>query len=106
MWQDWVLGTVQWLFALVLLPTVFHVEHKPTFSTSALNVALMLVVFGTYVSLSFFFSATAAVVLTAVWAVITEQRRRINRRLGIPLISFPTPPHWLVVAYNDLRGTS
>ena len=106
MWQDYVLGSVQWLFALVLLPTLFHKEHKPTFSTASLNFVLMLVVVATYMSLAFWFSVVAAVILTIVWGVIAEQRRRINRRLGLPLFSLPELPHWVTVIYNDIRGTS
>ena len=106
MWQDYVLGAVQWLFALALLPTLFHREHKPAFLTALLNVILMLIVLFVYVTLRFWPSATGAASITTAWGILTYQRYRINRRLCIPLFSFPRPPHWVVAWYNYLRGTS
>lgn len=79
MWQDQVLAVVQWIFAVALLPTILHKEHKPTLTTCALNAVLMVVVIYTYYTLKLTNSVLAGSVLGAAWGILAFQRHRINR---------------------------
>ena len=78
MWQNHVLAAVQWLFSLALLPTLLHKFHKPSLFTCVLTTLLMAAVSGTYFSLGWLHSGSAASVLMLLWFVLTCQRYYLN----------------------------
>lgn len=86
MWQDYVIGVAQWFFVLALIPTLLHPTEKPPFLSSVL-IALFIVILGAaYASLGFLISTIPAWLQALMWARIAQQRARINRAAGIPLV--------------------
>ena len=79
MWQDWVIVTVQTVFAFSLLPTVFHPTQKPTLSTAVITVGCIFVMVFIFATLSLWFAATMAAVNALLWAILAFQRYRLNK---------------------------
>ena len=80
MWQDWVLAVVQWVFAIALIPTILHKEHKPAFSSALLTCLGLIITTITIASLGLWNTAIGTAVGTVVWSIILYQRWRLNKK--------------------------
>lgn len=80
MWQDFVIAGVQIIFAISLVPTVLHADHKPTVATSIFTAGGLYTLSLVYVSLALWFAACMSAVIGALWTILAIQRYRINTR--------------------------
>jgi hypothetical protein len=89
-WQDAVIAVVQWIFALSLLPTIFHPTDKPTFSTAVLtSISLFVMAFAMATLPNLRLSAASVMLGGIAWTILAWQRYVINRRTGKPLLRRP-----------------
>ena len=79
MWQDFVIAGVQVVFAISLIPTVLHSEHKPTVTTSVFTSAGLYTLTLVYITLAFWFAAVMAAAIGTLWAILALQRYRLNK---------------------------
>ena len=92
MWQDWVIAIIQWLFAVFLIPSVFHPEKKPPFSTCiTTSVGIFIVAYAVW-TLGLLQSSLSASATGVVWGILAYQQYRIHQKTGKPLIAIP---RWL-----------
>lgn len=96
-WQDYVMGAVQTVFVLGLIPSILHHEKAPfsTSSTTALGMAILAV---TVATLELWFGATTSALISLEWFVLAVQRFHQCRRENIPLIE---PPQWFQIHFLD-----
>jgi hypothetical protein len=80
MWQDWIFGGIQLIFAISLLPSVFHRTHKPAFMTSVFTSAGLYTLALAYASLTLWFAALMAAIIGTLWAILAMQRFRLDRQ--------------------------
>jgi hypothetical protein len=89
-WQDAVIAVVQWVFAISLLPTIFHPTDKPTFSTAVITAISLFVMASAMATLPHLRLSAVSVALGGIaWTVLAWQRYGINRRAGEPLFRRP-----------------
>ncbi len=88
MWQDILLGVVNWLLVVFLLPTVFSTSEKPVFVSSILTGTCLLGIAISYYTLGLTMGALPATLQALAWFVLAYQRFRINKKSGFPLFSF------------------
>lgn len=81
MWQDIVIASVNWVFLIALLPTVFHKTQKPTLATGLLTGTGLAVLAATFASLHLWLSVIGAGASAAVWLLIAWQRYRLNLQI-------------------------
>jgi len=77
-WQDVVIGVVQWIFALALVPSIAG-PHKPAFETSMITMILLLVLVGVYVSLGLYAAALCTFLCACGWGTLARQRCKRDR---------------------------
>ena len=65
-WQDTVFAVGIWIFAFALIPTI-KARDKPAFPTSLLTGTVMGIFAFTYATLSLWYSALSALVLSIMW---------------------------------------
>lgn len=80
MWQDWVIMAVQVVFAISLLPTIFHPDQKPTLSTAVMTVGCIILLSLVYATLHLWFATFMALVNAALWTTLGLQRFRLNQK--------------------------
>ena len=74
-WQDIVLGAVQWGFALALIPSIIG-QDKPALLTSALTAAGLFTLAATVTTLGLWLGAASAATCGLGWAVLAYQAWR------------------------------
>lgn len=79
MWQDWVIAGVQIIFAISLVPSVFHATHKPSLSTSIFTSAGLYTLSFVYATLLLWFACIMATTIGTLWAILAYQRHRLNK---------------------------
>lgn len=88
MWQDTLLGAVNWLLVAFLLPTMLSKTEKPAFISSILTGTCLLGIAISYYTLDLTIGALPATLQALIWFVLGFQRYRINKKSGLPLFSF------------------
>ena len=73
-WQDWVIGSGQFLFFVVLLPSVFS-DNKPHPDTSVSTGIILLVFAFTFWTLTLRWGAIMAALTGCTWLVLYVQVR-------------------------------
>ena len=71
--QDMIISTVQIVFAVALIPTVFG-KSLPHFWTSAITATGLCVLAGCFISLDLWFSAITASASALLWWIITVRK--------------------------------
>jgi hypothetical protein len=89
MWQDWVLGAVQWVFALALVPTIKSCGQKPALPTGFLNTVGCVVVCVVFISLAMWCALIPTTLLAIEWGIITYQRYELDS------ITRPFEKNWM-----------
>lgn len=90
MWQDILLGVVNWLLVVFLLPTVFSKTEKPAFISSILTGLCLSGIAFSYYTLGLLVGTIPAALQAGIWLLLAYQRYRINKKSGLPLFSFWT----------------
>lgn len=73
-WQDLVLGVVQWIFLVALIPSIVG-KHKPEFPTSMITGILLCVQAAVFYSLRGYVSAISTFLVACGWFILAWQRR-------------------------------
>ncbi|OGG80471.1 hypothetical protein A3A39_04200 [Candidatus Kaiserbacteria bacterium RIFCSPLOWO2_01_FULL_54_13] len=81
MWQDWLVGTVQWVFTIALLFTILDKTKKPPLSTAILTSIGIGIVAITFATLDLWWSFVSAAIMSFEWAIIAIQRYRLDKAL-------------------------
>jgi hypothetical protein len=87
-WQDAVLGTVQLLFSIALIPSLMS-EHKPALLTSLMTGIGLYTSSITFASLSLFGSAFTTAMCGSMWIALAWQKRNqaISERFADHVLS-------------------
>ncbi len=76
MWQVWVLTVSQFVFVVSLIPAIIDRRQKPPLATSLPTVLGPSATTAAYATLSLWWSAGLAAVLTLCWAILAYQKQR------------------------------
>jgi len=71
-WQDVVLMSGSFIFALALLPSLFS-KNKPNIKTSIITAFWLFIFAGVYTTLDLWLSFSATMVTAFLWAVLAVQ---------------------------------
>ena len=88
MWQDVLLGVVNWLLVAFLLPTVVSKTEKPAFVSSLLTGICLFGIAISYYTLGLTVGALPATLQALLWFILAYQRWRLNRAEGKHPIHF------------------
>lgn len=89
MWQDYVITVVQVVFVFALIPTITHPTQKPPLLSCVVTASGMIALTISYYSLSLWFSATLATVVTLEWLMVGIQRYRLNKASRVHMFDMP-----------------
>ena len=79
MWQDWVIMSAQWVFAVTLLMIILHKDQKPPFLSSLITSFGIYAIAFAFATLGLWLSSLSAIVTATEWAIIAYQRYRLNK---------------------------
>lgn len=78
-WQDIVLTICQTIFIFALLPSIFS-KDKPSFSTSAINAVVLVVLGSVNITLKLYGFAISVFILAIAWGILAVQKYLIDKR--------------------------
>jgi len=85
MWEDVLLGIVNWVLVIALFPSLLSKDEKPAFLSSSIVGVSLIGISIAYISLSLVIGAIPAILQAVQWFVLAYQRYRINAKTGAPL---------------------
>lgn len=74
MWQDYVISTGQWLFALALIPSIRSKTDKPPMASSLMTAIILSIFAGTFVTLDLTVSAVSSMASALAWWILFFQK--------------------------------
>jgi hypothetical protein len=77
-WQDYVMGVVQVVFTISLIPTLLHSHHKPTVSTSAVTSVAVFIFVITIATLHMWLTAILMAINGIEWVILAWQRYKLD----------------------------